>query len=228
MRNLLIIGIVLTCVKSAWALSYMGPMTSQMRVNHWKLGLEYSRAQTSVDLSDFGTDIEDLKTDLYLPRLDYGIYEKMDIYVRLGWAEIEDKGEGIEKMGNELAWGLGIKSTIIESEDLNWGGLVQITSTSGSESTLELEIFEIQLAGGFVWKVNESIDLYGGPFLHWISGEMDIRWLGQTFSSDIEEKSLLGVYAGIAIWATNKGELHLEYQKTADADALGIGIFYPF
>jgi hypothetical protein len=192
-----------------------------MRPNQYKFGVNYTKAQTSVDLSGNGIDIDDLDTDLYLARLDYGIHEKVDFCGRLGFAEIED-------LGNELAWGVGIKSTIMEFPDLDWGGLVQITSTTGSVSTLKLDMFEIQLAVGPVCKVNETVDLYGGPFLHWISGEMERRWPGASFSSDIEQESILGVYAGIAIWATNQGEFHLEYQKTADADAMGFGILLRF
>ena len=221
MRNLMIIGIVAVCVESAWPLSYMGPSTSQMMPNRYKLGMDYSIAQTSADLSGNGIDIDDLETDLCLARLDYGIQEKVDFCGRLGFAEIED-------LGNELAWGVGIKSTVMESEDLNWGGLVQITSTAGSVSTLKLDMLEIQLAVAPVWKVNETVSLYGGPFLHWISGEMERLQLGQKLSFDIEQASLWGAYVGIASWVTNQGELRLEYQKTADADALGVGVLWRF
>lgn len=221
MRNLLIIGIVVACVESAWPLSFMGPPTSQMRPNHYKLGMDYSTAHTSAALPDHGTGIDDLDTDLFLARLDYGIHEMVDVCARLGLVEIED-------LGSELAWGLGIRSTILVSEGLNWGGLVQVTSISGSVRTLKVDLFEFQLALGPLWKVNEAVGLYGGPFLHWISGDMERRWPGQTFSSDIEQESLLGVYAGCAIWATNQGELYLEYQKTADADALGVSLLFRF
>jgi hypothetical protein len=221
MRNVLIIGIVVACVESAWSLSYMGPPTSQMMPDHIKLGLDYSRAQTSADLSGSGGDIDGLDTDLYLARLDYGIHEAVDFYGRLGIVEIEE-------LGSELAWGFGIKSTVMESEDLNWGVLFQVTSTAGSVRTLKLDIFEIQLAGGPVWKVDEAVSLYGGPFLHLIGGEMERRGPGLNASYDIEQASLFGIYAGISIWATNKAELHLEYQKTADADAMGVGILFRY
>lgn len=223
MRNLMIIGIVVACAESAWSLSYMGPPTSQVMPHHYKLGVDFSTGKMNADLPDnaTGLKIKDLDTDLYLARLDYGIYEKVDVYARLGLGEIED-------LGNELAWGIGMKSTLSESGDLTWGGLVQMTSISGSKSTTKLDIWEMQLAAGPVWKMNEAVGFYGGPFLHWISGDMKRQWPGQTFSSDIEQESLFGIYAGIACWVTNQGELNVEYQITPDADALGVSLVWRF
>jgi len=198
--------------------------------------------------------IKDLKSNIVMGRVGYGFSDNWDAFVRLGIADgdgdidqtyadgVTEKFKGYDGDFG-FAWGFGTKATFWEDDKITWGGLFQITwldpddgdiSLSGDtefSGTADIDFWEIQIALGPTWRANDKLSVYGGPFLHFLDGDLDIS--GKTVdmgdeihmktSGDIEEKSLFGGYVG-ASWDVRKDiSCYLEGQFTGDAWGIGIG-----
>jgi len=257
------------------ALSPMGPPKAMLGQDQWSVGIEY--ANETMDLEASGTDreidytpgqdpfivspeggkykIKDLKSNIVLGRVSYGISDNWDAFLRLGVADAEcdidqtyPDGALHQYSGFDgsfgFAWGLGTKVTIWEDKDITWGGLVQMTWVKPGDSDIslsgdsnysgnaEIEFWEAQIAIGPTWRMNDSFSLYGGPFLHFVNGDLDFS--GETVaedstrmvtesSGDIEEMSQFGGYVGASLDANERTSYFLECQFTGDAWGIGIG-----
>jgi hypothetical protein len=122
------------------------------------------------------------------------------VFLRVGFANVDFEGDPFGEMGdsefegdNGLAIGAGTKVTLYESGNLKVGGLAQFSWTesdaklcgrytdfpdgflvSWSES-VELELTEIQLAVGPTYQLMEGVLIYGGPFFHFVDGDLEGR-----------------------------------------------------
>jgi opacity protein-like surface antigen len=201
-------------------------------------------------------NIDDLKSNIVMGRAGYGINDIWDAYVRLGAADADgdierifsdgapsDEYEGFDGSFG-LAWGFGTRATFWQDEDVSWGGLLQLTWIEPDDSDItlsgdpaftgnaEIEMWEVQIAVGPTLRVDDGFRIYGGPFLHFIDGDLDISGtttdLGTDFimetSADIEEKSQFGGYAGAHLDVDENTSCFLEYQLTGDAWAVGLGV----
>ena len=267
------------------ALSPMGPPKAMLGQDQWSAGIDY--ANETMDLEASGTNneihyqpgqdpfivspregkfnIEDLKSNIVLGRVSYGISDNWDAFLRLGVADAEcdieqtyaDGGDPHQYSGFDggfgFAWGLGTKVTIWENEKITWGGLLQMTwvtpgdgdiSLSGDPNfsgNAEVEFWEVQLAIGPTWQMNDELSIYGGPFLHFVNGDLDfsgetvrpsatgpMRVVTESSSDDIDEKSLLGGYVGASWDANERTSCFLECQFTGDAWGIGLGAVRKF
>ena len=204
--------------------------------------------------------IEDLKSNIVMGKAGYGINDNWDAFVRLGLAEakgdieqilpeqaIPDMYKGFDGSFG-LAWGFGTRATFWQDEELSWGGLFQITWQEPDDSSIslagdsefsgdaEMEIREVQIAVGPTWRVEDTIRIYGGPFLHFVNGDLDIS--GKTTlesisgddleiltkaKGDIEEESQFGGYVGAHLDVDENTSCFIECQLTGDAWGIGIG-----
>jgi len=166
-----------------------------------------------------------------------------------------------------FAYGFGTKYTFWEQmEGLTWGVLFQMKwinsedtlSGTWSESVgddawevgaynndVELDYYEMQIAVGPTWQAMEGLCIYGGPFLHIVSGDLDDKW-NETYadydnaqgtgsplsgpftdagkeSADLEEESTFGGYVGTQLDVTEQFKAFAEVMFTGDAWGLGIG-----
>ena len=165
-----------------------------------------------------------------------------------------------------FAYGFGTKYTFWEQmEGLTWGVLFQmkwintedtltgrdvddLEGTYGIEdwsSDLELDYYEMQIAVGPTWQAMEGLCIYGGPFLHIVSGDLDDKW-NETYaeydnpggtgtpltgpfydagkeSADLEEESTFGGYVGVQLDVTEQMKAFVDVMFTGDAWGLGIG-----
>jgi opacity protein-like surface antigen len=200
-------------------------------------------------------NIDNLKSNIVLGRAGYGINDNWDAFVRLGVVnakgDIErifpdnatpDKYEGFDGSFG-FAAGFGTRATFWQGEHVSWGGLFQMTWEKPDESdislsgdtnfsgTAEIEIWEVQIAVGPTLRLVDGFCLYGGPFLHFVKGDLELS--GQTVdmgsemrveaSGDIEEKSQFGGYVG-ASWGASEDIFHffIELQFTGDAESVGL------
>ena len=209
-----------------------------------------------------GHDIEDLTSNTLLGRVSYGAYDTIDVFVCLGLSDAQDdmtetknsnyaspggnRYSGIEA-GHGLAYGLGARATFWAEGDLIWGGLVQILWHNPSEGDIdlvpqdgdpskmsgdvEMDYLEIQVAVGPTLMM-DGFSVYGGPFLHFIDGDMDVDIAGADsfsannqvkLSQDIEEESLFGGFAGASGEIDKDTSWFVEFQITGDAWGIGIG-----
>lgn len=253
------------------ALSPMGPPKALLGQDQWAAGIEY--ANETMDLESFGTDkdiqyvpvldittrkgkhnINDLKSNIVLGRVSYGISDDWDAFLRLGVADAQGDIEQTftnappyEYRGFDgsfgFAWGFGTKVTIWEDKDVSWGGLLQMTWVEPGDSSIslkgdsnysgnaEIEFCEVQIAIGPTWRMEDNLSIYGGPFLHYVNGDLDFSGeteefgdrIGMVSTGDIEEKSEFGGYVG-ASWDENeRTSCFIECQLTGDAWGIGIG-----
>ncbi len=199
-------------------------------------------------------NINDLKSNIIMGKAGYGINDNWDAFVRLGLADakgdieqiypdnVKDKFKGYDGSFG-FGWGFGTRATFWQDDELSWGGLFQITwlEPDGSSISLsgdpefsgdaEIDIREIQIAIGPTWRVDDNIRIYGGPFLHFVDGDLDIS--GRTVymeteilmetSGDIEEKSQFGGYVGTHLDVDENTSCFIECQLTGDAWGIGIG-----
>lgn len=200
-------------------------------------------------------NINDLKSNLVMARAGYGLNDAWDAYVRLGVADAKGDIERIFPDGATpdeydgydgsfgLAYGFGTRATFWQEDDVCWGGLFQVTwsEPDGGDIGLEgdpaftgeaeIDMWEIQIAVGPTWRVNDDLRIYGGPFLHFVNGDLDISGRTEDLGSelrveatgDIEEESQLGGYAGAHLDVDENTSCHVELQLTGDAWGIGIG-----
>jgi hypothetical protein len=208
----------------------MGPPTSNVKEGDFILGFDYSDSETNIEWSGYGDKgtLKDVESDLYLGKVGFGVANGFEFFGRFGTSEIEDTG-------NEFAWGLGTKATFGQKDNISWGALFQYLSLYGEDTQNfggysldgDLDFQEFQFAIGPTYQINE-LSIYGGPFLHFIEGDVDLDILGSTLSYDIEQESEFGGYAGIGWQISKVSSLHVEYQFTDDAQAIGISFFNRF
>jgi len=168
--------------------------------------------------------------------------------------------------GYELVWGFGGKYTFWQPrEDLDWGVMFQMAwfdwddrvagaasqklSGAGQEFTvagdyamgIDLEYYELEVALGPTWQATDRLCVYGGPFLHWIRGEMDVDLEGSFAvrdsegllvdealvsvpeSGDVEQESEFGGFVGGQFDLAEAVGAFLEVRCTTDSWAVSGG-----
>jgi long-subunit fatty acid transport protein len=153
--------------------------------------------------------------------------------------------------GTDFAIGGGIKATFLEAGGLKLGGLLQanwsefdgkLTAAHWAASDfVEIDIAEVQIAAGASYTWAERVSIYGGPFLHFISGDLHDTFseaytgsgdpsliLTSEYSWDIDEKWILGAYIGVQVELSDRGAFNIEAQHTAEADAIGLSLTLKF
>jgi hypothetical protein len=207
-----------------------------------------------VTVEDGEHKIQDLESNVVLCQVGYGLSGGWDVFLRLGAADAEDDIERNYPDGATdlyegfdgsfgFAWGLGTRATFWQDGDVSWGGLVQVTWLEPDDSDIglsgdtnfsgnaEIDFWELQIAVGPTVQMDDNFRIYGGPFLHFVDGDLELS--GQTddagtqirveASGDIEEESQFGGFAG-AHWDMNENTAcYIEGQLTADAWSIGIG-----
>jgi len=151
-----------------------------------------------------------------------------------------------------FAWGVGTRVSLYESGPWTLGGLCQVAVANPGSSTIsrtledldlvesgttEIDFWQVQVAIGATCQLG-SFSIYGGPFLQWIRGDLDLKstWrfdgepepvLRINCSHDIKEESKAGGFVG-ALWdVKGKGSLYAEAQYTSDSYGIGIGGIVP-
>ncbi|MBP8305325.1 MAG: hypothetical protein KBE04_14500 [Phycisphaerae bacterium] len=148
-----------------------------------------------------------------------------------------------------LALGVGSRMTFVETGDLSLGTVFQFTWLKPSSSdvsftdtdlvgdpiamdlTVDLDCWEIQLAGGATLNLG-NLWLYGGPFLSFIRGNLDIHgtWTDLTLGSgsiraahDLQEDAVFGGYVGGQWILAENLCVHMEGQFTQDGWGIAAG-----
>ena len=223
-------------------------------------GGAYTLVNTQSDYTKY--KIENFKSNMYLARLGVGTWENWDLFIRFGVSDAQGEisevlangADGTDQYknydgGQGFAWGFSTRATFYEQGDTTWGGLLQITwanpdsseITNENDSTFsgdaEIDYWEVQIAIGPTVEF-ENLRIYGGPFLHFINGDLTIDGqclnLGgydlvtQETSHDIREKSQLGGYAGAQWYLDENSSLFTEFQFTNDAWGVGVGTIWKF
>ncbi len=209
----------------AWALTYMGAPSSDVKQGELFLGFDYTNSELDFEFSGSTTRgfLDNVDSDLYLGRAGIGLINGLEVFGRLGVGEVED-------LGNEFAWGFGTRATFARKDDVSWGVLFQLTSLSvdgsGNIGDYQLagdfDIYEYQFAIGPTFG-DDDTRVYLGPFLHFVDGDADLLTPG---SVDVEQESEFGLYIGVSWEVADNTHVTLELQGTDDDKLVGIGLVH--
>ncbi len=195
--------------------------------------------------------LKNFKTNKAYFNLGYGIIDGLDAFLRLGATTVtfgDSIWEDAEKFDNnaDFTVGCGIKATFYENDKLKLGGLFQANWAEfdgrlsaahwAAADLVEMSITEIQVAVGPTYKLAEHISIYGGPFFHFVIGDLDDEFsqvsegglLTSKYSWDVDESSNFGGYIGAQVDIAENLSFNIEYQQTASADALSAGLIWRF
>jgi hypothetical protein len=181
--------------------------------------------------------------------------ENFDVYLRLGLADASpDKGKNRDNLAGYLGdsdygfiFGGGFRTTLHQSRDgkTKWGLLAQLSyasldfaretySVNGSDISLSatVDMLEMQLAAGPTYQVTDNLSIYGGPFLHLVKGEAEVRGSVSDIpvqgSSDLKQGSELGGFIGLSTDLAKNTNFNIEFQLTDDAQAIGLRFIHRF
>lgn len=254
MRKMLLLIVVLAVVcfhsSLALALSPMGPPTAGLRQGQFRAGVDYSYSKMDIKLNEGSSpgggpafSMNDLKNHFVLANLGYGIADNVEFSFRIGGGSARDSERGgisfktkAPKVGNGYVIGFGTKATFVKQNNIEWGGLFQllwceadaVATAGGSSWTSSIGLWEIQLAVGPTYKLNDNVSIYGGPFFHIIDGRFSAYRQAGTgnINYDLDEGSLFGGYIGTNIKITSNADFRIEYQHTAVSDAIGMSLLF--
>lgn len=243
-KRMLLLGVVLMVAglwsSAALALTTMGPPMAGLKQGQSGVGFDFSYSEMDVEVSGLGISetLDDVESFAYLVNLSYGITDNWEAFIRLGLTDVEfEEFDG----SSEFAYGFGTKVTFEQKDAVTWGGLFQMTWAKSDDSLtgyvpgygivtadIEIDFYEIQIAVGPTYELNDTTSIYGGPFLHFINGDLDVSVLGVTGSLDVEQESVLGGYIGLTTEIAENTDLNLEFLFTGDAQAVGLRLVHKF
>lgn len=229
MKKTVITIIVLMC-SQAFGLTFMGPPMAELEQGQKSAGFNLSYSEMDVEVSAFGLSgtLDDVESFTYLVNIGYGISDNWDAYLRLGLTDIEF--EDFDS-SSEFAYGFGTKVTFGQQDAVTWGGLFQILWSEADDTVLgikdEIDYYEIQIAFGPTYDY-DGISIYGGPFLHFIDGDIKESGPGYSITGDIEQESEFGGYVGLNAELTESANWQIELQFTGDAYAICTGLGWKF
>ncbi len=195
--------------------------------------------------------LNNFKTNKAFINLGYGIIDGLDVFLRLGGTTAtfgDSIWEDAEKFDNnaDFTFGCGIKATFYEDDNLKLGGLFQANWAEydgrlsaadwAAADLVEMSITQIQVAVGPTYKLADNISIYGGPFFHFVVGDLDDEFsevsdgglLTSKYSWELDESLYFGGYIGAQVDIAENFSFNIEYQHTESADALSAGLIWRF
>ena len=215
-------------------LTFIGPPVATLEEGQIGIDGDYTFSELDLDVGGSGRKgrLEELELHGAFARLGYGINDNWECFVRLGAAVME--GSPID--GDvEFAWGVGTKATLLADRNLRMGGLFQVQwfsseddiGVAGFYGDAEIDMYEVQTVLGAMYEAY-GLKVYGGPFVHCVGGDVDIKMAGGTRSLDIEEGPKIGGLLGAAVEVGKLFNVCVEYLFTSDATGFGIGTTWLF
>ena len=236
-RVLLIVIGVLFLTQNVLALTPIGPPTATLEEGKCELSFNYLNTEMDITFSGYGgSETVNTKIDSYLPKLDIGLGDGWQLFAALGIADMDD-AEGFND--SSVHGGAGWKKTVAQCNDIDWGASFQIYWSRFSEKSpivvgspidfeLEFSYYEVQFAIGPTYK-KDNLCLYGGPFLHYLKGSLDVSAFDvELLSLDVEKDLSVGGFAGLIVDLTENINLGVEAQFIEDAEAVMFRIGYRF
>ena len=199
--------------------------------------------------------LKDFKATKTFVNFGYGFADMVEGFLRVGGTKgrfddsIWEDSEEFDS-GNNLVVGGGLKATFFEQDGLRLGGLIQGSWAEyqgeldaphwASPDFVELDLTEVQIAVGAAYTWEDRLSVYGGPFLHFVSGDLEDNvseaitvgtagsLLNSEYAWEVDEDSVFGGYIGAQLKISEGCSVSVEYQKTAAADAFGASILWKF
>ncbi len=211
--------IVLSLAGSALALGPLGPPTTRMRLGQWEVGAVYTGSEQDIELEG-GVEVDDVELNSVLARGTVGLAtNRMELYGLAGWAEYEQEGSD-----NNFAVGIGTRITALKGKELDWGIVAQFLRYEFDFDDTDLELNEFQVGIGPCWRPGNFM-LYGGPMLHFLTGEFDSD---PGPSVDVEQEAWFGGYIGVGAQLWEHVVVNAEAQVTTESRAGSVGLAWRF
>jgi len=167
------------------------------------------------DMEDSGFTWE-VDTERYLARGEYGIMDRLSVFVDLGVAAIEDSDLG-------FAAGAGAKylaTTILNGDiDIGVSGQILWFKTEEDETIVDVNYkaeatwLEFQLASVANYTGFDRFDFFGGFSLSFVNGDSEVKGGGSAISSGFDSDDIFGLILGSAYSFSENfkvcGEIHL-------------------
>ena len=238
------------CNSGVYALNLFGPPNAELEKGQFEYGLEHSYSRRAMDfgydsgtgnMPNFGNNI--MRMDTIYSRLSYGFSEKIEGFASAGWARIVDKEHQRIDVDGRI-YGVGAKYTLSEYYLVKWGVMVQadIVRTDGTwyrphsygdwYGDVDLNYYQILVAGGANYQLSKTAFMYGGPFCYYLDGRAEYKeqwpYPGWIEKYDLENKSMFGWYVGMQMLIRTDIGLNLEYQRTSHDNMLACGFLWKF
>jgi len=195
--------------------------------------------------------LKNFKANTTYANIGFGATDRLEAFVRVGgtkgrfgdsvWQDQEDF-----ESSTDFAVGGGVKATFFDDGALQVGGLLQANWAEYNGTLfapqwfaadrVEIDMAQVQIAVGATYTWAERFSIYGGPFLHFVSGDLDDTFsevdtvsgglLTSEYTWQIDEDSVFGGYAGAQVELTENCSFNIEYQRTAAADAVGMSLLW--
>ena len=219
---------------SALALTPIGPPVATLDRGQFAAGFGYGYSELDIEVHSLGISViaEDQEVTTYFANLFFGLDAAWELQVDIGSSNYDVEGSS---GSDDFAFGLGLKNTFYEADQVKWGCAVTAHWYEASISGFDLGIpwteddewIEVQVAIGPSFE-GEYFRLYGGPFLHFIDGEGDADWGGFLFSADFEEDSILGGFLGAQFDLNDSTTLGIEGLFTGSGYGIGGSVRFTF
>ncbi|MHC4759256.1 MAG: hypothetical protein ACYTE8_11420 [Planctomycetota bacterium] len=230
-----------------FGLDPVGPPVAGLSKARFSAGIEYSYSQVDLEYDSIPSlgigsgKLSNNDMNKVYGRLAMGYNKNWELFLRLGAVE-EDY---IDDSSFDFAIGGGTKITFYDEGILKWGVAGQFIYYEKDSDTVngtllgqtftgdtDADIYEIQIATGPKITLTPNISAYGGALWYIVEGDLDIDGtLGGTpgsWSTDIEEDSAFGGFAGIQIDLDKKTDWNIEYQCVSGGYGVATQIVWRF
>jgi len=191
--------------------------------------------------------IDDFEMSKIYANIGFGIWDNCELFLRLGTVKTEfgdsiwEAGENFDSDTN-ISFCIGSRATFYEDGDFKMGRLIQVSWANmdgdlkapqwADADPIDLDLMEILITVGPTYKFSDRASIYGGPFLHFIDGDITDHFsettedgnLASEYSWDIDESSNFGGYIGINVEIALNTFVNAEYIYSSGADAVGLSI----
>jgi len=157
----------------------VGNPTATVAQGSFLVGAEIDFWERDMDF-DAGSVVEIEGTKI-LVKGTYGISDKVDVFGKIGMAEVEDSDM-------DIAFGFGGKVNVYEKGQIKAGVVAQFLFWSGEDAGVDIDITEFDLAFGGRYEVNKDFDCYGGLMFAMVEGDIA--------GSDFDEDDTIGIFLG--------------------------------
>jgi hypothetical protein len=236
MKNILTAGLVVFVLTSTVAaFESLGPSVPDHKWKQASVSLEYTWSEMDIEadgIPELGLRpfvFKNSSMNKTQVKVAVAVTDDLELFMRSGVGNIEGKSGSSSDDGFLL--GGGMKLALIRENEYQlglivqtgWGGFSFGPKTHMIEGVLvnweeRLSFHEVVVATGPVFQLDNNTKLYGGPFLHFITGRDEVEGLVGLFpvKKDIklEQDDILGGYIGTLIQLTPRSDVSMEFQAT--------------
>jgi opacity protein-like surface antigen len=262
MKKIVLTSVVLLfCCSTVHALDFLGQPSGQLESSQLQLRFGYSQSEIDIitdddtgDFTDEEIEIRDIDLDKYYFDLVLGFDKGTALFFRVGAAKAEPDrklnesnfGGYIGDSDDGLLLGGGIKVTLYEEKSFKWGLSVQFTAAQydfkkadfnvGGINYFDFEtkstVYETMISTGPTLVLNKYVSVYGGPFLHFIRGEIEAEAVKEIIltsaETKIKEDSIIGGFVGAEFTLGDNLSFNIEGQRTNSASGFGGSLAFKF